>query len=173
MSLAMVPDGTWLQGYRLTMSDDVPPPPPGAPAPPPPPSMPTAPPPPAGATGYAMVPTGRVPERLGGAFYSPGLVILLMIVTLGIWGVFWTYRTNEDLKKYNGDGLGGVLGIVIYLLLSIVLMFTIPNEIKNMYERDGRQSPVVGGVGVVVPSAAHREHHLVPEGAVGAEQLLG
>jgi hypothetical protein len=91
--------------------------------------------------GYA--PTGRrVPEDTRGVFYSVPLTILLMIVTLGIWGFFWTYRSNEDLKKYNGDGLGGVLGVVIYLLLSVVLMFTIPNEIKNMYEREGRDSPV-------------------------------
>jgi hypothetical protein len=63
-------------------------------------------------------------------------------VTLGIWAFLWTYRTSEDLKRYNADGLGGVLAIVILLLVSPVLMFTIPNEIKNMYERDGRQSPV-------------------------------
>jgi hypothetical protein len=100
---------------------------------------------------------GRVPDRLGGAFYSPGLVILLMIVTLGIWGIFWTYRSNEDLKKYNGDGLGGVLGIVIYLLLSVILMFTIPNEIKNMYERDGQQSPVsaIWGLWFLLPIIGH------------------
>jgi Domain of unknown function (DUF4234) len=85
---------------------------------------------------------GIVPERLEGPFYSIGLVILLTIVTFGIWGIFWTYRTNEDLKKYNGDGLGGVLAVVIYILLSVVLMFTIPNEIEKMYQRDGRQSPV-------------------------------
>jgi hypothetical protein len=85
---------------------------------------------------------GVVPQQLGGAFYSPGLVILLTIVTLGIWGAFWSYRTGEDLKKYNGDGFGGVLNVVIFILLSVVLMFTIPIEIKNMYERDGRQSPV-------------------------------
>jgi len=83
-----------------------------------------------------------VPEAVGGVYYSPGLVILLTIVTFGIWGALWTYRTSEDLKKYTGDGLGGVLGVVVYIILSIVLMFTIPNEIKNMYERDGRQSPV-------------------------------
>ena len=71
--------------------------------------------------------------------------------------MFWTYRTNEDLKKYNGDGLGGVLGVVIYLLLSVVLMFTIPNEVKNMYERDGRESPVSrrsGACGSCCPSSA-------------------
>jgi hypothetical protein len=97
---------------------------------------------PPGPGGYYLQPRGVVPDDISGVFYSKGLTILLMIVTLGIWGVFWTYRTSEDLKKHNGDGLGGVLGIVIYILLSIVLMFTIPNEIKNMYEREGRQSPV-------------------------------
>ena len=85
---------------------------------------------------------GVVPQTVGGPYNSPWLVVLLMIVTCGIWGIFWTYRTSEDLKKYNGDGLGGVLGIVIYLLLSVVLMFTIPGEIEKMYQRDGRQSPV-------------------------------
>jgi hypothetical protein len=85
---------------------------------------------------------GVVPPSVGGAFYSVGLVILLTIVTCGIWGILWTYRTNEDLKEYNRDGLGGVLGVVIYLLLAVVLMFTIPSEIKKMYENDGRESPV-------------------------------
>jgi hypothetical protein len=116
------------------MSDLPPPPGAGVPPPPPPPATPHPHP------GFG--PVGVVPQRLGGPYYSTGLVILLTIVTFGIWGILWTYRTSEDLKKYNGDGLGGVLGIVIYLLLSVVLMFTIPNEIKTMYERDGRQSPV-------------------------------
>ena len=33
--------------------------------------------------------------------------MLLTIVTLGVWGVMWAYRTGEDLKRYNGIGLGG------------------------------------------------------------------
>jgi hypothetical protein len=104
---------------------------------------PPAPPVPApGPGGYYVPPQGIVPQDVTSVYYSKGLTILLMIVTCGIWGIFWTYRTNEDLKKYNGDGLGGVLGIVIYLLLSVVLMFTIPNEIEKMYQRDGRTSPV-------------------------------
>ena len=106
------------------------------------------PPPPAGGPGQPGVPggqwqqTGVVPQTLDGPFYSKGLVILLTIVTCGVWGAFWTYRTSEDLKRYNGDGLGGVLGVVVYLLLSVVLMFTIPSEIAKMYQRDGRESPV-------------------------------
>lgn len=85
---------------------------------------------------------GVVPQQLEGPFYSTGLVILLTLVTIGIWAAVWTYRTNEDLKKFNGDGLGGVLGVVLYIFVSPVLMFTIPNEIKNAYERNGRESPV-------------------------------
>ena len=126
-------------------------PPPGANPSPPPPS------PPVPAPQYAVAsygaPRGVVPQKLGGPYYSTGLVILLTIVTLGIWGIFWTYRTSEDLKKHNGDGLGGVIGIVVYLLLSIVLMFTIPNEIDKMYRADGRTSPVsaVWGLWFLLP----------------------
>lgn len=87
-------------------------------------------------------PIGTPPQSLSGPFYSTGLTILFTIITLGIWGAIWTYRTKEDLKRYNGEGLGGVLGVVVYLLLSVVLMFTIPNEIEKMYQRDGRQSPI-------------------------------
>ena len=106
--------------------------------------------------GYYLTPMGVPPQSIGGAYYRTGLTILLMIVTIGIWGIFWTYRTNEDLKRYNGDGLGGVLGIVIYLLLSIVLMFTIPNEIEKMYHATavGAQSPRCGACGSSCRSSA-------------------
>ena len=115
-----------------------------------------------------VVPVGVVPERVSGPYYSPGLVILLMIVTLGIWGIFWTYRTNEDLKKYTGTGLGGVLGIVIYLLISVVLMFTIPNEIKGMYEREGRKSPVgpLWGLWFLLPIIGNFVWYLKVQGAL-------
>jgi hypothetical protein len=92
--------------------------------------------------------TGVPPSTLGDVFYNSGLVILLSIVTCGIFGAFWTYRTSEDLKRYNGDGLGGVMGVVVYLLLSVVLMFTIPNEIEKMYQREGRESPVSTMIGL-------------------------
>lgn len=92
--------------------------------------------------GQSHVPLGPVPPSVSGVFYSTPLVILLTLVTCGIWGAVWSFRTGEDLKSYNHDGIGGVLSIVIYILLSPVLMFTIPMEIEKMYQRDGRQSPV-------------------------------
>jgi hypothetical protein len=97
--------------------------------------------PPPGFTGAPMA-HGSPPTDIRGVYYSTGLTILLAIVTFGIWAILWTYRTSEDLKRYNRDGLGGALGIVLYLLLYPVLMFTIPNEIERMYQREGRRSPV-------------------------------
>ncbi|MBN2621818.1 MAG: DUF4234 domain-containing protein [Acidimicrobiales bacterium] len=135
------------------MSDDAPGPPsdptPPEGAPPPPPQGDAPPPPAAGQqsggypppAGYGQ-PGGVVPPEIGGVFYSTGLVILLTIVTCGVWGAVWSYRTGEDLKNYNREGLGGVVTLVVALLLSPVIMFTIPNEIEKMYQRDGRQSPV-------------------------------
>lgn len=171
-------------------SDDVPPPeggaetpgsggpPPGdlPPAAPPPPSEAAGYPPPSAApggdappaAGYPAQPVGVVPARLDGPYNSIPLVILLMIVTCGIWGIFWTYRNSEDLKKYNGDGLGGVLGVVIYLLLSVVLMFTIPNEVEKMYQRDGRESPVstLWGLWFLLPIIGHIVWYVKVQGAL-------
>lgn len=103
----------------------------------PPAYQPSAPPP-----GYYAGGGRTAPQDISGVFYSKGMTIFLTIITLGIWSFFWVYRTSEDLKKYNGDGLGGVIALVIHFFVNIVLWFTIPNEVKNLYERDNRQSPV-------------------------------
>jgi hypothetical protein len=44
--------------------------------------------------GYYITAIGKPPESITGVYYSTGLTILLMIVTIGIWGFLWTYRTN-------------------------------------------------------------------------------
>jgi hypothetical protein len=93
--------------------------------------------------GYGYGPqVGVVPPTLGEIYYKPGLNVLLYIITCGIWGGIWSWRTHDDLQKYNGDGLGGVVGLILGLLVQVAIMFTVPNEIEKMYQRDGRQSPV-------------------------------
>ena len=79
-------------------------------------------------------PQGVVPQDLGRVWYKVGLNILLAIVTLGIWTWFWTYHTANDLKKYNGDGLGGTISLVLAIIINVVVWFTIPNEVEKMYE---------------------------------------
>lgn len=76
---------------------------------------------------------------------STGLSILWFVLTLGIYGIYWTYKTHEEIKRYSGNGIGGVIGLVIYLVISIVTFFVVPSEVRYMYEDlDGGKSPVRG-----------------------------
>src|SRR5215217_1363295 len=76
---------------------------------------------------------------------SIGLSILLFIITLGVYGIYWTYKTQEEVKRYSGNGLGGVLGLVIYILIAPVTFFVVPSEVRWMYEDlDGGTSAVRG-----------------------------
>jgi hypothetical protein len=74
--------------------------------------------------------------------------ILLAVVTLGIYTYVWTYKTHEEIKAHSGQGIGGVLGLVIYLLISPVTYFVVPSEVRKMLEADGRESPVRGVTGL-------------------------
>jgi hypothetical protein len=77
-----------------------------------------------------------------------GFGILLFVVTLGFYGGYWAFKTQEEMKQHTGDGLGGVLGIVVWILISAVSGFVIPSEIGKMYARDGRPAPVNGWTGL-------------------------
>ncbi|MBA2740719.1 MAG: DUF4234 domain-containing protein [Actinobacteria bacterium] len=77
-----------------------------------------------------------------------GFGILLFIVTIGFYGWYWVYKTHEELKQHTGDGLGGVLGLVVWILVSPVSAFVIPSEIGNMYKRAGKEPPVSGWTGL-------------------------
>jgi Na+/proline symporter len=77
-----------------------------------------------------------------------GFAILLFIVTLSLYGWYWVYKTQEEMKQHTGDGLGGVLGLVVWILISPVSAFVIPSEIGRMYKRDGREAPVSGWTGL-------------------------
>lgn len=79
---------------------------------------------------------------------SIGLSILWFILTLGIYGIYWTYKTFEEMKRHTSVGIGGVLGLVIYILIGIVILFVAPAEVGGMYKRDGRQAPVTGWAGL-------------------------
>jgi hypothetical protein len=74
---------------------------------------------------------------------EPGKQILLTIVTFGIWAIVWTYRQHEDIKVYSGEGVGGVLGMVIYFFAGVITPFLLANEVQTkLYEKDGQVSPV-------------------------------
>ena len=87
--------------------------------------------------------TGPLGQRRGILF-----VLLISLITLGIYTIYWAYKTHEEMKRHTGDGLGGVLGLVVWIIVSPVSAFVIPSEIGKMYAGAGRTSPVSGWTGL-------------------------
>jgi hypothetical protein len=77
-----------------------------------------------------------------------GFRILLYIITIGIYGIYWVYKTMEEIKQHTGEGLGGVLSLVIWLVINPVMAFVIPSEIGKMFKKDGQEAPFTGWTGL-------------------------
>jgi uncharacterized protein DUF4234 len=100
---------------------------------------------------------------------SIGLSILWAILTLGIYTLIWTYKTQEEIKRYSGNGVGGVIGLVIYILISPITFFLVPSETRYMYEDlDGQKSPVRGiyGLWFLLPLIGHLIWFIQVQGAL-------
>lgn len=74
--------------------------------------------------------------------------ILITIATFGLYAIWWTFKTHEEVKQHSGQGVGGWLGIVIYFVIGVVTPFLVPYEIAKMHEQDGRPSPVSAMTGL-------------------------
>jgi len=83
-----------------------------------------------------------------GRMRPTGMTILLFFVTLGIWGFVYYYQVHEEMKRHSGQGLGGVLGLLIAIFFGIVSPFLLSNEVGQLYERRGRQKPVSAVTGL-------------------------
>ena len=100
---------------------------------------------------------------------SIGLSILWFVLTLSIYGFVWVYKTQEEVKRYSGNGVGGVLGLVIFVLISPVTFFVVPSEVRYMYEDlDGQKSPVRGihGLWFLLPIIGHIVWFIKVQGAL-------
>jgi hypothetical protein len=77
-----------------------------------------------------------------------GFGILLFIVTIGFYGWYWAFKTHEEIRQHSGEGVGGVLGLVIWILIGFVSAFLIPSEVGKMHAKDRREPPVNGWTGL-------------------------
>jgi hypothetical protein len=82
-----------------------------------------------------------------GKIRNPWAVIGLSLITLGIYFFYWTYQVFREMKDHSGDGVGGVIGLVIALVIGVVNWFLIPSEVGNMYAKAGQPKPVSGLAG--------------------------
>jgi hypothetical protein len=96
-------------------------------------AQPAAPPPPPATT------TGTGPL---GQPRSIGLVILLTIITFGIWTLVWSYQNGDEIKRHANTGIGGVGYLLITLLISPVTMFLMAGEVEQLYRREGKEPPI-------------------------------
>ena len=92
------------------------------------------------------------PKPRAGTPRPVGIVILLYILTLGIYGLYWYYITHDELKRETGDGLGGGIALLLAFVAGIVMPFITANEVGRLYERAGHAKPVSAATGFwVVP----------------------
>ena len=103
-------------------------------------TTPTPPPPPPA----AAAPGGWGPP---GTVRNPAFVIVITIITIGIYGLYWQYQVFKDLKQNTNDGIGGPIALVIAIVIGVVNWFLLPSEIGNMYEKAGMEKPVRGVTG--------------------------
>jgi hypothetical protein len=80
-------------------------------------------------------------------------VILLSIVTFGIYAIYWQYKSFQEMKDFSGTGIGGLAGVLLAIFLGIVNVFLLPSEVGNLYGAGGEPKPVSGltGFWVLIP----------------------
>jgi hypothetical protein len=94
----------------------------------------------------AAVPAAAPVSRPIGSVRGIGLAIVLFIVTLGLYGLYWYPVNFSDVKRYRGQGVGGLGGFL--LLFVVVSPFLLPAYVGRMYKEDGQENPVSGWTGL-------------------------
>ncbi len=96
----------------------------------------------AGTYGYATMPQvqGQYPPPTGpvGQVRGTTLHLLLFVVTLGIWRYVYFFQTHDELKRHSGEGIGGLLGLLLSVFAAIASPFILSHEVGRLYERAGR-----------------------------------
>jgi hypothetical protein len=75
-------------------------------------------------------------------------VIVLSIITFGIYHLYWYYKSFEEMKRHTGNGISGILGLLIAIVFNPINWFVMPSEVGNMYRGDGREPPMTGWTGL-------------------------
>jgi hypothetical protein len=60
--------------------------------------------------------------------------LIMSIVTLGIYFLYWTYVNFQEIKRWRGQGVNGVVGLLLSLIP--VSIFLLPSYVGRMYKED-------------------------------------
>jgi uncharacterized membrane protein YraQ (UPF0718 family) len=85
------------------------------------------------------------------------VVFLLSLVTLGIYFLVWTYKTFQEMKDYSGNGIGGLVGLILAFVIGVVNPFIMSSEVGHLYGAEGQEPPVTGvtGLWILLPIVGH------------------
>jgi hypothetical protein len=83
-----------------------------------------------------------------GKVRSTGLCILLYVVTLGIYGLVWWYLVHDEMKRHTGQGIGGLVALILGFFVAPVAAFFTSDEVGKLYQRSGHQPPVSAVTGL-------------------------
>jgi hypothetical protein len=99
---------------------------------------------------------------------STALVILVSIVSFGIWIFVWSFQNGEELKKHNRTGLGGAIYLILTIVFAPITMFMVADEIDKMYTASGKKSPVTAltGLWVLLPFIGNIVWYVKVQGAL-------
>jgi Domain of unknown function (DUF4234) len=73
-----------------------------------------------------------------------GFAIVMSIVTLGIYGLYWFYKSYAEVKAHRGEGMSGIVGLLSCFI--ILGYFKLPQYIGRMYRAEGNENPPVSGL---------------------------
>ena len=84
------------------------------------------------------------PMRPGpvGQVRGTALQLLLFVVTLGIWAFFYVFQSHDEMKRHSGEGLGGVLALLVGVFAYFLSPYLLSHEVGGLYERRGQRKPV-------------------------------
>jgi hypothetical protein len=98
------------------------------------------PPPPPAAPSYSLPVQGG--HLYVGKVRPTGLAMLLFVVTFGIYGLVWWYLVHDEMKRHTGQGIGGLVALLLAIFVSPAAAFFTSDEVGKLYERTGRRAPV-------------------------------
>ena len=104
---------------------------------------------------------------------SPLVVLGLVLITLGIYGFYWYYKVNEEIKLYTGDqtispsrSLLAVIPGFLLIVPPFIAYYNTSNHIVQMQQQRGLASQispalvVILGLVIWIGMAAYVQEHL-------------
>ena len=83
-----------------------------------------------------------------GTIRNPVTVVLLSVVTLGLYGLYWTYVMFRDTREFGGHGFGGLAGLALAVVVPFLPPFLLPWQVGSIRVETGLDRRVGGPWGL-------------------------